>query len=162
MSLVRISAIVAAVNLNLVSCGLYSWVNCWFFHMAVQFEWMQIQNWYDIVWHQYRIEARMASFLHFSNSSTVPMFEHFPLYFSPPLIKTTSPTSIFISFVLCIILCLSLRNRKYSFSISSKLSLWNYWYNIGFFYFRVSSSSRSSGIVIRCTNNKVLDVKTDI
>ena len=44
----------------------------------------------------------------------MPML-YFPLFFYSPFIKTTSPTSIFTSFVLCIILCLSRRDRKYYF-----------------------------------------------
>ena len=56
----------------------------------------------------------MTSSLPLYYSSTIPIL-HFPFSFSSTLIKTTSSDSIFISFVLCIILCLSRRDRKYSF-----------------------------------------------
>ena len=122
MPLVRISTIVAAVDLNLVSCGLYSWICLLIFPYGSAVLVDTNSKLYDIVWHRYRIEPRMASFLLFNNSSTVSML-HFPLFFSLSLIKTTSPTSIFNYFVLCIILCLSRRDRKYSFSIFSMLPL---------------------------------------
>lgn len=44
----------------------------------------------------------------------MPML-YFPLFFYSPFIKCISSTSIFTSFVLCIILCLFRRDRKYCF-----------------------------------------------
>ena len=65
------------------------------------------------------LTTRMTSSLPLYNYSTIPML-HFPLFYSSPLIKTTSPTSIFIS--LCIILCLSFPHRLFT-------------HNVGFFSF---------------------------
>ena len=56
----------------------------------------------------------MTSSLPLYNYSTIPML-HFPLFYSSPLIKTTSPTSIFIS--LCIILCLSFPHRLFTLNV---------------------------------------------
>ena len=62
----------------------------------------------------------MTSALTLKSPTTISV-HHFPLFFSSPLIKTTSSTSIFISFVLFIILCLSRMDRKYTFFIFSVL-----------------------------------------
>ena len=60
------------------------------------------------------LTTRMTSSLPLYNYSTIPML-HFPLFYSSPLIKTTSPTSIFIS--LCIILCLSFPHRLFTLNV---------------------------------------------
>ena len=60
------------------------------------------------------LTTRMTSSLPLYNYSTIPML-HFPLFYSSPLIKATSPTSIFIS--LCIILCLSFPHRLFTLNV---------------------------------------------
>ena len=79
------------------------------------------------------------------------MFLFLLFFFSSPLIKTTSPSSAFISLVLCIILCFFRRDRKYSFfhlfhAVSLQLLILRW----RFFISGVSSSS----LIIGCPYNK--------
>ena len=52
-----------------------------------------------------------------------------------PAIKTTSPTSVSISFLLCIILCFSWRDRKFSFFYLSKMPIYTSRNNVSIFLF---------------------------
>ena len=120
MSLVRISAIAAAV-LRGLNYFAYRFSFLWlvFLDVLVDFSiWQWSSSEYKCwigrsMWNfgVCSLTPCMTSSLPLCNSSTIPML-HFPLFFSSPLIKTTSPTSIFVAFVLWIILCLSRRDRK--------------------------------------------------
>ena len=124
ISLVHISAVVA-VDLR----GLYSFASTFSFFLLL---FLNLLGGFPISKRsssecKYRIDRSMSDFgvcslrphlkssLPLNNSSTIVMF-HFPLFFSSSLIKTTTHTSIFISFVLCILLHLSWRDCEYSFS----------------------------------------------
>ena len=123
MSFVRISAIAAAVLRGLYSFeSTFSFLWLVFLDVLVNFSISQWSSsgykcWFVRSVSDFGVRSlkpRMALSLLLCNSSTIPML-HFPLFFSLLLIKTTSPTSIFITFVLCIVLCLSRRDCKYSF-----------------------------------------------
>ena len=78
------------------------------------------------------------------NSSAIPMF-HLLLCLSSPFINATSPTAISICLWLFFILCLSLRERKYSlFRLFQAASLQRLIYRCRFLITLSSSSSSSS------------------
>ena len=84
------------------------------------------------------------------NSSTIPMF-HLFLCLSSSFINKTSPVAISICLWLFFILCLSLRERRYSlFHLFQAASLQRLIYRCRFFIILSSSSNCSSGIIIGC------------
>ena len=94
------------------------------------------------------------------NSSTIPMF-HLPLCFPSPFVNTTSPVAISICLWLFFILCLSLRERRYSlFHLLQAASLQRLIYRCHFLITLSSSSNCSSGIVIGCPCIRMFGVST--
>ena len=101
--------------------GVQTFCTLWYWE-AKRGDLRALNYWGGLIWkgrpqtplHTMSLTPHMTSSLPSYNSSNIPML-HFFLFFPSPLIKTTSPTSIFIAFLLCIILCLSRRGRKYSF-----------------------------------------------
>lgn len=78
------------------------------FSISQQFEWIHVQNWSFCV--KSEIDAHSSI-----SRTTLSLPLNNSLFFYSSLMKTSPSTSIVISFVLCIILCLSLRDHRHSF-----------------------------------------------
>ena len=90
------------------------------------------------------------------NSSTIPMFQ-FSLCLSCLFINATSPIAISICFCLFFILCLSLREYRYSlFHLFQAVRLQRLIYRCCFLITSSSSSNCSSGTVIGCPGIRML------
>ena len=88
---------------------------------------------------------------------------HFPLRFSSPLVKTTSPNDICISFAWCNMLCISLRVLRYSFvHLVSAAYLHLLIYRCRLFISGTSSSRSSSGTNSDCPYSNAFGVITGI
>ena len=94
------------------------------------------------------------------NSSTIPMFQ-FSLCLSCLFINATSPIAISICFCLFFILCLSLREYRYSlFHLFQAVRLQRLIYRCCFLITSSSSSNCSSGTVIGCPDIRMFGVNT--